>query len=134
MLVRLRPYCLLFAALTVVYHANLRPVDAGDALPASLVPFEIFLDHTVTLDRFGPWIHSHVRDAGEIVHVSHGHYFSFYPIGGALLVSPLYLPLAFLGRLRDWDPGSLVMLARIAQKFAATAIAALSAAVFLLLL
>jgi hypothetical protein len=36
--------------------------------------------------------------------------------------------------LRDWDPGSLVMLARIAGKFAAAAIAALSAVVFLLLL
>jgi hypothetical protein len=111
MLARLRPYVLLFLALSVVYHANLRPVDSGDTLPGSLVPFAIFLDHTVSLDRFGPWIHSHVRHAGGIVHASHGHYFSLYPIGGALLVSPLYFPLAFLGRLRDWDPGSLVMLA-----------------------
>ncbi len=134
MLVRLRPYCLLFVALMVVYHANLRPVDSADSLPGSLVPFAIFLDHTVTLDRFAPWIHQHVRHAGEVVHASHGHYFSLYPIGGPLFVTPLYLPLAFTGRLRDWDPGSLVMLARIGGKFAATAIAALSAVVLLLLL
>src|ERR1700683_167728 len=117
MLARLRPYVLLFLALSVVYHANVRPVDCGDALPGSLVPFAIYLDHTVSLDRFGPWMHTHVHHAGGIVHASHGHYFSLYPIGGALLVSPLYFPLAFLGRLRDWDPGSLVMLARIAGKF-----------------
>jgi hypothetical protein len=134
MFVRLRPYVLLFLALSVVYHANLRPVDSGDALPGSLVPFAIFLDHTVSLDRFAPWIHDHVQHAGGIVYASHGHYFSLYPIGGALLVSPLYFPLAFLGRLRDWDPESLVMLARIAGKFAAAAIAALSAVVLLLLL
>jgi hypothetical protein len=124
----------LFVALTVVYHANLRPVDSGDALPGSLIPLAIFLDHTVSLDRFGPWIHSHVRHTGGVIHASHGHYFSLYPIGGPLFVSPLYLPIAFISRLRDWDPGSLVMFARIAEKFAATAITALSAAVLLLLL
>lgn len=131
---RLRPYVLLFAALTVVYHANLRPVDSGDALPGSLIPFAIFLDHTVSLDRFAPWVRGHVRHAGEVIHASHGHYFSRYPIGGPLLVTPLYLPLAFLGRFRDWPPGSLVLFARIAGKVAAAAITALSAVVLLLLL
>jgi hypothetical protein len=134
MLARLRPYILLFAALTAVYHANLRPVDSADALPGSLIPFAIFLDHTVTLDRFAPWIHNHVRHAGEVIHESHGHYFSRYPIGGALLVSPLYLPVAFIGRFHEWDPGSLVIVGRIAGKFAAAAVAALSAVVLLLLL
>jgi hypothetical protein len=134
MLVRLRPYCLLFVALTVVYHVNLRPVDSGDALPGSLIPFAVFLDHTVTLDRFAPWISTHLHHSGQLIHASHGHYFSRYPIGGPLLVSPLYLPLAFSGRFRGWDPGSLVMFARIAGKFDATAITALSAVVLLLLL
>ena len=55
-----------------------------------------------------------------VIHEAHGHYFSRYPIGGPLLVSPLYFPFAFIG-LRDWDPGSLVMFARIAEKFTATA-------------
>jgi hypothetical protein len=131
---RLRPYILLFLALTVVYHANLRPVDSGDALPGSLIPFAILLDHTVSLDRFVPWLRAHVWYTPGVIHQAHGHYFSFYPIGGPLLVSPLYLPLAFIGRFRDWDPGSLVVFARIAEKFAASAIAALSAVVLLLLL
>lgn len=130
---RLRPYVLLFLALNVVYHANLRPVDSGDALPGSLVPFALLLDHTVTLDRFVPWLRGHVWFARSVIHESHGHFFSAFPIGGPLLVSPLYTPLAFIG-LRHWDPGSLVMLARIAQKFAAAAITSLSAVLLLLLL
>ena len=47
---------------------------------------------------------------------------SSYPVGGPLLVTPLYFPFAFLG-LGHWDPGSLVMFARIAEKFSAAAIA-----------
>jgi hypothetical protein len=134
MLVRLRPYILLFVALTVIYHANLRPVDASDTLPGSLIPFAVVLDHSVTLDRFVPWLRGHVRYARTVTFQAHDHYFSAYPIGGPLFVSPLYLPLAFIGRFRDWDPGSLVMFARVAEKFTATAIAALSAVVLLLLL
>jgi|HubBroStandDraft_1064217.scaffolds.fasta_scaffold48998_3 hypothetical protein len=134
MLARLRPYIFLFVALTVVYHANLRPVDSSDSLPASLIPLAVVLDHTVTLDRFVPWLRAHVEYEPTVIQQAHGHYFSHYPIGGPLLVSPLYLPLAFIGRFRDWDSGSLVMFARIAEKFAATTIAALSAVVLLLLL
>jgi len=132
MLGRLRPYILLFAALTAIYHANLRPVDSSDSLPAALIPFAVVLDHTVTLDRFAPWLHGHVWYTASIIHQAHGHFFSSYPIGGALLVTPLYLPAGLL--VRHWDAGSLAVLARIAEKFAAAAVAALSAVLVLLLL
>jgi hypothetical protein len=132
MLARLRPHLLLFLALTVAYHANLRPIDSGDTLPGSLLPFAILLDGAVTLDRFEPWLRVHVWYAPSVLQAAHRHYFSIYPIGGPLLVSPLYLPLAFF--VRNWDTGSLVMLARVAGKFAATTVAALSAVWLLLLL
>lgn len=131
MLARLRPYLLLFLGLNVVYHANLRPVDSGDSLGPSLIPLAIVLDHGITLDRFVPWLRGNVWYTPMVVRESHGHFYSTYPIGGALLVSPLYLPLAFL--VRHWDPGALVALARIAGKVAASAVTALSA-VFLLVL
>ncbi len=133
MLARLRPCILLFLGLTVVYHANLRPVDSGDSLPAYLTPLAVVLDHTVYLDRFVPWLRANVWYTPSVIHPANGHYFSSYPIGGALLVTPLYLPLAFTG-LRHWDTASLVMLARIAQKFAAATVTALSAVLLLLLL
>jgi hypothetical protein len=133
MLARLRPYVLLFLGLTVVYHANLRPVDSGDVLPGSLIPFALLVDHTVTLDRFVPWLRANVWYTRTVIRESHGHYFSSFPIGGPILVTPLYLPIAF-SPLRHWDPGSLVLVARIAQKVSAAAIAALSAVWLLLLL
>ncbi len=134
MLLRLRPYVLLFAALVVVYHANLRPVDSSDTLPGSLIPLAIVLDHSVTLDRFVPWLQRHVPYTRSVIVPAHGHYYSQYPIGGPVFASPLYLPLAFVGQFRGWDAGSLVMFARIAEKFAAVLIAALSATLLLLLL
>jgi hypothetical protein len=133
MLARSRPYILLFLALMVIYHANFRPVDSSDTLPASLTPLAMILDHTVCLDRFVPWLSSHVWYTPYVVHKANGHFFSSYPIGGPILLSPLYVPIAFAG-LRDWEPGSLVIFARIAEKFAATTIAAISAVLLLLLL
>jgi hypothetical protein len=133
MLARLRPYLLLFVALTVVYHANLRPVDSGDTLPASLIPLSIVVGHTIYLDRLVPWLNGHIWYSRSVIHPAAGHYFSAYPIGGPLLVSPLYLPLAFFG-LRHWETPSLVMFARVAGKFAAAFVAALSAILLLLLL
>ena len=132
MLLRLRPYVLLFLGLTVIYHANLRPLDSSDSLPASLIPFSAVLDHSVTLDRFFPWLPQHVWYAPYVTRKVNGHYFSSYPIGGALLVAPLYVPVAWAAH--DWDPGAMVVLGRIAEKFSAAAVAAFSALLLLLLL
>ncbi len=129
-----RPYILLFAGLTAVYHSNLRPIPSGDSLCTSLLPLSIVLDHSVLLDRFGPWLFSHVPYTHEVIRLRGGHYYSGYPIAGAVFVTPLYLPLVAVPGLRDWDPGSLVALARILEKFAAAAIAAFSAVVMLALL
>jgi hypothetical protein len=133
MLARLRPCILLFLALTVVYHANFRPVDSSDSLPGALTPLALVFDGTICLDRFVPWLRGHIWFTPFVTRKTGRHYFSSYPIGGPLLVSPLYLPLAVTG-LREWDPGSLVIFARIAEKFAAAAITALSAVLLLLLL
>ena len=130
----LRPYVLLFGGLTVIYHSNFRPIPSGDSLCTSLIPLAVLLDHSVTLDRFAPWLLKNVSYAHDVIRHSHGHYYSGHPIGTGLLVTPLYLPLLAFPNLRHWDPGALVALARILEKFAATTIAALSAVVVLLLL
>src|SRR5690348_3466219 len=129
----MRPYVLLFCALNVVYHANLRPIDASDTLPASLIPFSLALHHSVTLDHFMPWLRRHVWYTPYVTHKAHGYRFSSYPIGTPLLIAPFYLPAPLFG-LRDWDTGSLVVLARIVEKFAAAAVAAFSAVLLLMLL
>lgn len=129
-----KPYLLLFAGLTVVYHSNLRPIPSGDSLCTSLVPLSILLDHSVLLDRFGPWLFSHVPYTREVIRFKGGHYYSGYPIAGGVFVTPLYLPLLAVPALRHWGPESLVVLARILEKFAAAAIAAFSTVLMLALL
>lgn len=80
-----------------------------------------------------PWLRGHVWYTPYVIQQAHGHFFSGYPIGGPLLVAPLYLPVGFIG-IRDWDTEAQVIFARIAEKFAAAAVAALSAVLLLLLL
>jgi hypothetical protein len=129
---RARPYALLFLTLTAIYHSNLRPVAAGDSLPAALIPFSVVLDHSITLDRFGPWFQDH--PTYRVTHRSHGHWYSVYPVAGPVLVSPLYLPAAVIPAVRRLPPESLIALARIAEKFTAVALAAASAVWMLALL
>jgi len=131
---RARPYALLFLALTVIYHSNLRPIAAGDSLPAALIPFCVALDHSITLDRFGPWLHDHAILAFGIARYPHRHWYSRYPIAGPLLVSPLYMPAAVIPAVRRLPPESLIALARIVEKFTAVALTAASAVWMLALL
>jgi hypothetical protein len=129
-----RPYVLLFAGLTVLYHSNLRPIPSGDSLCTSLLPLSILLDHSVLLDRFAPWLFANVPYTREVIRTIGGHSYSGYPIWNGVFVTPLYLPLLLVPGLRNWDPGALLALARISEKFVAVAIAASSALVMLALL
>src|SRR2546428_7814260 len=90
---KLRAYTFLVVALPIIYHSNLRPVTAGDSLPASLIPFSVLLDRSITLNRFGPWIHDHLRYRPYVVRASGESRYSTYPIAGPLSVKPLYLRL-----------------------------------------
>lgn len=131
---RARPYALLFLALTAIYHSNLRPIAAGDSLPAALIPFSVVLDHAVSLDRFGPWLQDNTTYGFKVVHQTRGHWYSIFPIAGPVLVSPLYLPAAVIPALRRLPPESLIALARIVEKFTAVALTAASAVWMLALL
>ncbi len=117
----------------MVYHSNLRPIASGDSLPASLIPFSILLDHSLRLDRFGPWVESHPQYSSAIARIG-GHYYSGYPIAGPVLASPLYVPLLAVRGMSNWDAANLIALARILEKFAAVAITAFSAVLMLILL
>jgi hypothetical protein len=122
---------LLFALLSVVYHSNLRPIVSSDSLPSSLIPFSVWLDGSVTLDRFAPFLQQQGWYADLVMLRSGSHWHSTYPIAGPLLVTPLYFPAVFLPKL---PPETLVVIARIAEKFVATALAAAAAIALLLLL
>ncbi len=126
-------YLPLFVLLSAVYHSNLRPVASGDSLPASLIPFSILLDGSITLDRFGPYMEQHVWYSSAVLHKTEGHWYSFYPIAGPVLVTPLYLPFKFLPSIGQQPPGTLISIARVAEKVVSVVLSA-AAAIFLLLL
>ena len=128
-----RQYVLLFVLLSAVYHSNLRPVASGDSLPASLIPFSLLLDGSITLDRFGPYMNEHVYYSAAVLHKTGRHWYSFYPIGGPVLATPLYIPIVCVPWIGRQSPGTLIAVARVAEKVVAVALAA-AAAVFLLLL
>jgi hypothetical protein len=130
----LRPYVLLFVLLSVIYHSNLRPVAAGDSFPGSLIPFSVILDGSVTLDRFGPWMDEHNAYSSRVVQKAGGHWYSWYPIAGPVLASPLYLPVALTPWVRHQSAGTLVSIARVWEKVTAVTLAAASALALLCLL
>ncbi len=127
-------YAILWVFLSLVYHSNLRPIASGDSLPAALIPVSILLDHSVALDRFGPYLRDHVWYAKFVTRQVGGRWYSFYPIGGPVLATPLYLPVAYVPWVRRQDPGTLVAVARITEKFVAVALAATVALLLLALL
>jgi hypothetical protein len=124
----------LFLGLSVVYHSNLRPIASGDSLPSALIPLSVVLDGSFRLDRFGPWLRANFPQPDAILRETGGHFYSWYPIAGPLLATPLYLPLLAIPHIRQWEPGALVALARILEKLTASAYAASSAVVLMLLL
>jgi hypothetical protein len=131
---RARPYVLLFLLLSVVYHSNLRPIPSGDTLPGALIPFSVLLDHSLTLDRFGPYMTEHVAYGSDVLHKSGPHWYSVYPIVGPVLATPLYLPIKLIPRIAAQSPGTLIAIARVSEKLVAVTLAAASALALLCLL
>lgn len=130
----IRGYILLFVFLSCLYHSNLRPIASGDSLPASLIPFSILLDGSVTLDRFGPYVREHIPSQSRVLRRNGAHYYSVYPIAGPVLTTPLYLPVALVPWFGRQSPATLIAVARIAEKFVAVALAAATALALLVLL
>ena len=130
----LRPYILLFVFLSAVYHSNLRPIASGDSLSASLIPFCILLDGSITLDRFAPYINEHVWYRSAVLRQTGGHWYSIYPITGPALATPLYLPVVFVPWIAKQPPGTMIAIARVVEKVTSVAFAAGAAIALLFLL
>ena len=131
---RARPYVLLFVLLSVVYHSNLRPVASGDSLAASLIPFSILFDGSITLDRFGPYMSEHVWYASAVLRKKGRHWYSLYPIAGPALATPIYFPIACVPWIAKQPPQTLIAIARIAEKVVAVMLASAAAIGLLFLL
>jgi Dolichyl-phosphate-mannose-protein mannosyltransferase len=88
----------IFAAAFACYLANGRGTASGDAMPNRYLPVAILRDRSFALDGF-PFLYSGGLPYW-LEHV-HGHYVSFYPVSGAVLAVPFYLPAVLGGETRD---------------------------------
>ncbi len=122
-----------FLAAFFIYNLNLRPIPSGDTSPAALLPFAIIGSHTITFDRFADWYTGSQHMNPAWFTLRSGHYYSSFPIALPLLLTPVYAPvLAFLD-IDQMPVERVVLIARVMEKVSASAIAALSVALFLLL-
>jgi hypothetical protein len=134
-----------------VYSANFRSISAGDTYPARYLPFAIWHWHTVLLDPIvditaqGRTPMKPRRDKGLarrvdpqeafwIIRLNTGHAVSLYPLLVPVLVSPLYLPAVAYLDATGWDQQQFDRIARIMEKVSASLLAAISVALFYLLL
>jgi hypothetical protein len=128
---------LLFLLCLGCYLANGRTVsfgDGGDTIPNRLIPFSILAYGTLTLD---PFRDEFAARGGYRWYIQEreGHLVSLYPIGTSVVALLVYLPL-YLGlvAIDMGDPASLFAASQIAEKIAASTIAAATVGIFYLLL
>jgi hypothetical protein len=123
----------IFIAAFVIFNLNLRPIPSGDTTPAALLPFAVALDHSLTFDRFEPYLNIQYGGPVYFFHRHNGHLYSSYPIFPALLLLPLYAPLLLMRHLGQWPMDQLILFARLYEKVAASLVAASAVAMFFLL-
>ena len=108
---------LLFISVMLIYSTGGRLDDIGDSFPARYLPLSILREFDLDLDEFS-FLHR------EVVHYylqyRNGHFLSTFPIGAALLATPIYL-LPVLWGITPQSPWMPFL-----EKSAARIIAALS--------
>jgi hypothetical protein len=128
---------LIFVSLLAIYNSNLHTIFSGDSKPAKVLPLSILLAHDVYLDWFAPNVLQGSNGNGThiyaIVH-RRGHWVSVFPIVTPILITPLYIPLAYyLTRSHlSLDSYQFQRLLDVMEKLSASIITSLSA-VFLYL-
>lgn len=118
----------------LVYNANLRPIGAGDTLPARYLPLGIWRYGSVLLDPIRDATAEGNAEPYWIVPGRAGHSLSLYPVVLPVLVAPLYLPAAGYLHLRGWTEQRLLRVAIVMEKLTASLLAALATSLLYLLL
>lgn len=114
-----------------IFTINLRAIPSGDTVPASLLPFSILIDHSITFDRF---YNPQGNDPCPYFFiVTRNHVYSSYPIALPILITPLYAPAVFGAQLSNWPTEKIISLSPLMEKDMAALIASLSVVMLFLL-
>jgi len=79
---------LLFVSIALLYNVGGRLDDLGDSFPARYLPLSILREFDLDLDEFA-FLHREWVD--YYLQYRNGHFVSTFPIGAALLATPIYL-------------------------------------------
>jgi hypothetical protein len=79
---------LLFVAITLVYNVGGKLDDLGDSYPARYLPLSILREFDLDLDEF---FFSQREIIDYYLQYRNGHFVSTFPVGAALLATPIYL-------------------------------------------
>jgi len=120
----------LFLVCVAVYASNGKTINAGDSVPARLIPVTLLLDGTPMLDRFAGVLEVGSPRAYFVRKTPYG-IASFYPIATGLLATPIVAPAVLWIEWRDApDPATWLVRTRALEKVAATVLTALAVVVF----
>ena len=128
-----KDFILLWLVIFIIYNINLRVISAGDALPASLLPFSILEYHNLYFDQFGRYFQYLTPGTTPYMFLENdGHYLSVYPIVLPVLITPLYVISYILMNLLNYpidmfNPGFYAIVTCM-EKLSASIIASSSAA------
>jgi hypothetical protein len=120
---------ILFLLSFFIYNINLRPIGSGDTIPASLIPITLITKGTLVMDEYYQYYSSNNVVPYFFQKTPYG-YVSSYPIATSLLITPFYLIPVSMFKAHSPTTAEWAFFASIAEKIAASAIAALSVAIF----
>ncbi len=115
----------------VIYNVNFRDILIGDPVPTTLLPASLLREANLDLDEFRvlteeePYVKT-IMDLFGAFQTRDGHLVSSYPVGAAILATPVYAVFLLFESLETWWQY------RLAGKLAASLIVALSAGVVFL--
>ncbi|HEY9611191.1 hypothetical protein [Allocoleopsis sp.] len=82
---------LIFIGCLTIYLINDRTISSGDSIPNTILIFNLLENHTFNFDAFRESYFVELGVYYSFVESQNGHLTSVYPIGVAILTSPLYL-------------------------------------------
>jgi hypothetical protein len=122
----------IFAAALTIYLANGETISSYDAVPNSLLAFNVLERGTLDFDRFRGSYFAGLGGDYAFVEAPNGHLTSLFPIGTALVTLPVYAALYAVERPSDIAAPSFEGERQRDEKLAAAIVAALSAVLIFL--
>jgi len=139
---KLRDSVVLFLLAFFLYNINLRPIAAGDSVPAALMPIVILTKGGMAMDEYNQYyLDYYKKRLYGLEGIAKPYFFtptkfgylSSYPIATGLFLTPFYAVPVYIYSLTHPTTAQWVFFAVVAEKISASAITAATVVLFFLL-